>query len=240
MIVSPMTDGRKNSDYQHNYKYDNRKTNMDYIANVKIRADNKLIYNQNLSPELAENPLLKFSYKDIKASILTLEYTDNNGTIKIYDTKVKEHNTSKEMPPPIKLIIHPKRYPNKIKSVQKLFGSITLIEDGIQLIAPRLAENGGFVPISIHSNIKFKSIALFVKSKNTNSCKSDTTTIKKDNPFYLVSQWFSTPYSIANFDVRVTMKAGGEGEVLVVLEAENGKFYTSKKEVDVSLAGGRE
>jgi sulfur-oxidizing protein SoxY len=213
-----------------------KKIEVEYITNLKVKADNKFIYNVNLSPCNAENPLLKFSYKDINPLSLTLEYTDNNGVTKENTIKVKHRKTIKEIPQHLKLLAKAKSYPNKIESIKKLFGNITLIEDGIQLTAPKLAENGGSIPLRIKSNLKFKSIALFIKNKNPNYAYSYHEGCGKDNKFILATQWFNTPYSLADFHIRIKMRLG-DGEVLFVLEAENGKFYTIKKEISVSIAG---
>ena len=217
-----------------------KKIDINYIRNLKVKADDKLIYNVNLSPCISENPLLKFSYKDIKPLSLTLEYTNNHRNIKSNTIKVKHRNEKKAVHQELKLSKNAKSYPNQIQSIKKLFGNITLIEDGIQLTAPKLAENGGSVPLRIKSNLKFKSIALFIKSATWSPLYPKYTNYidcGEGNKFTLVSQWFNTPYAIASFSIKVKMRLGG-GEVLVVLEAENGKFYTIKQEVTVSIGGG--
>jgi hypothetical protein len=201
-------------------------SDIDYITNIKVKADNKLIYNVNISPSLSENPLFKFSYQDIKPNSLTLEYTDHNGSIKKYNRRVRERKSKRKIHKPIKLSTNAKSYPTKIKSIQKIFGNITLIEDGIQLIAPKQVENGKSIPIRIRSDIKFKSIALFMKNKYENSWRTYSSKYK-DGEFYLISQWFSTPYSIAEFFLRIKMKEG-VATIVLVLEAKNGKFYTIK------------
>ena len=211
-----------------------KKIDIDYIKNLKVKADEKLIYHVNLSPCISENPLLKFSYKNIKPLSLTLEYTDNNGKTKDNTVKVRHSNKNKEIPQYLKVSKKPKTYPNKIESIKKLFGDITLIEDGIQLIAPKLAENGGSIPINIRSDVKFKSIALFMKIRK-DEYYSFTKHCGEETGFNLISQWFVTPYSLANFELRIKMR--NHGTVLVVLEADNGNFYTIKQKVDVSIGG---
>ena len=80
MVISPMA-GKEEAK--------RKKIDIDYIRNIKLKADDKLIYNVNLSPCISEDPLLKFSYTDIKPISLTFEYTDNNGIIKRNTKKVK-------------------------------------------------------------------------------------------------------------------------------------------------------
>ena len=55
--------------------------------------------------------------------------------------------------------------------------------------------------------------------------------------FAMVSQWFATPYYHPGFDLRIEMMKGN-GVVLVLLEAENGKFYTIRKKVRVKIPCG--
>lgn len=231
MITSPMTDGTKDIS-----RYSYEKTPIDYISNIKIQANNKLLYHVNLSSDIAENPLLKFSYKNIKPLIITLEYTDSNGTVKTYNKKVKHSERIIEIPKTLKLLANPKSYPTQIKSIKKLFGNITLIEDGIKLIAPKLAENGASVPISIRSDIKFKSIALFVGGSNYYRSYNSISIKTNNDGFKLVSQWFGTPYSVGKFSARIKIQEG-TSDIVVVLEAEDGKFYTVKQKVDFSVGG---
>lgn len=212
-----------------------KKIEIDYIRNLKVKADNKLIYNVNLSPCNAENPLLKFSYKDIKPRSLTLEYTDNNGVIKENTIKVEQSKSNKirQISQHFKPSKNVQSYPNQIESIKKLFGDITLIEDGIKLTAPKLAENGGSIPISIRSSLKFKSIALFMKVGNSRGYSFAY--CGELDKYTLVSQIFSTPYSLLDFNLKIKMR--DTGEIIVVLEAENGKFYTIKQKIDVSIGG---
>jgi len=217
-----------------------KKIDTHYITNLKVKANEKLIYSVKLTPCISKNPFFKFSYKDIKALSLTLDYTDNIGNRKDNTVSVRDKKYNQEITQNLKLSKNPKTYPNKIKSIRKLFGDITLIEDGIQLKVPEIVSNQRSIPINIRSNIKFKSIALFVNShypsygfSSTSSNYSDCETL---NQFNLVAQWFSTPYSIADFDIRIKMR--NSGEVLVVLKAENGKFYTIRKKLKIAIGGG--
>ena len=59
----------------------------------------------------------------------------------------------------------------------------------------------------------------------------------EEDKYKLVCQWFTTPYSIAYFNLRVKIKQD-KGKVLVVLEAKNGKFYTIKQEFDTTHGCG--
>ena len=216
-----------------------REMDIDYITNVKVKTNDKLIYNVNLTSCISKNPFFKFSYKDITPSFLTLEYSDNyvsTETVGAKTIKVSKKNKITSIPKPLKPSKNPKIYPNKIESIKKLFGDITLIEDGIQLKAPKIASNQGAILMNIHSNIKFKSIALFVNNHYSSHSTSNYSDCDKPNQFSLVSQWFSTPYSIADFDIKIKMRESGE--LLVVLEAENGKYYTIRKKIIVAIGGG--
>ena len=222
-----------------------RKIDIDYITNVKVKADDKLIYNVNLSPCISRDPFFKFAYKNIKPQLLTLEYKDNNVSIGTETKKVKHRNKIASLHKPLKLSKNPKSYSNQIESIKKLFGDITLIEDGIELTVAKYAENGGNIPINIRSNIKFKSIALFMgigrsryyhRNYKIGDFKKLDILCGEDNGYSFLSQWFSTAYSLANFNIRIKMKHSGE--IIVILEAENGNFYTIKQIVQVAIAGG--
>ena len=100
-----------------------------------------------------------------------------------------------------------------------LYGDITLIEEGVTVKAPKLAENGGAIPIKIKSDIKAKSVAL----------------LQDANPRSAVAVWTVSEDGIIDYSVKIKMKK--TGNITVVVEGTDGKFYSKVLPIEVSKGG---
>ena len=90
----------------------------------------------------------------------------------------------------------------------------------LEFKAPKLAENGGSIPITVKSSLDLESIALFQDA----------------NPRCL-SCVFSVPVgAIIEYDFRIKMRQTAFVTV-VGKERGTGTLYTASKEIDVSIGG---
>ena len=221
-----------------------KKESLNYINHIKLKANGKLVFNIKTSYFISKNPLFKFNYKDLNTSTLKLQYTDNNNltykNITIKKDMLTYTNKKSSLLKNVEPLSNLKTHANSIKAIKNIFGDIILIEGGIRIKAPKIAENGNSVPVNIRSNIRFKSIVLFIQPSDAYSYENnlliDPITYT-DNKVFFICQWFNTPYSIANFHIRIKMQLG-ESNLIAVLEAENGKFYVIKQKVISSIGGG--
>ena len=103
---------------------------------------------------------------------------------------------------------------------QKLFGSSELIKSHeVKLKVPKIAENGGAVPVSVKTNIKnVESINIFVK----------------DNPLPLSASFQIPTGTIA--DVSTRIRLAKTSIVTAVIKAD-GKLYSNSQEVKVTIGG---
>jgi len=103
---------------------------------------------------------------------------------------------------------------------QNLFGSTELIEsDAVVLKVPKIAENGGAVPVSVKTDMKnVESISVFVK----------------DNPQPLTASFTLPKGTIA--DVSTRIKLAQTSTVTAVVKAD-GKLYSKSQEVKVTIGG---
>jgi sulfur-oxidizing protein SoxY len=104
--------------------------------------------------------------------------------------------------------------------IKALFGNGKLNKSGITFKAPKLAENGGSIPITVKSKLDLESIALFQDA----------------NPRCL-SCVFSVPAgAIIEYDFRIKMRQTAYVTV-VGKERGTGALYMATKEIDVSIGG---
>ncbi|SFV69169.1 Von Willebrand factor type A domain protein [hydrothermal vent metagenome] len=106
------------------------------------------------------------------------------------------------------------------EAIALLYGTnITIPDKRIQVIAPKLAENSGSIPISIKTTIPAKSIAVF---QDANPRALTTVFSVNGNP---------KPY----YSVRIKMYQ--TAYLTVVVEGLDGKLYSYTQEIDVSIGG---
>jgi sulfur-oxidizing protein SoxY len=103
---------------------------------------------------------------------------------------------------------------------KNLFGSTELVEsDEVKLKVPRIAENGGAVPVSVKTSMKnVESISLFVK----------------DNPQPLTAT-FQIPAGTLP-DVSTRIRLAQTSTVTAVIKAD-GKLFSKSQEVKVTIGG---
>ena len=106
------------------------------------------------------------------------------------------------------------------EAIKALFGDGALVPtDKIKMVAPKLAENGGSIPITLKSDLDIETIALF-QDANPRSA----------------TVVFSVPEGQkVNYSFRIKMRQ--TAVVTVVAKTRDGKLLTLNKEIDVSIGG---
>lgn len=105
-------------------------------------------------------------------------------------------------------------------SLIELYGTSVYVKDErVKIKAPKIASNGGAIPIEITSTIPALSIALF---QNSNERK-------------LVGVFKIHKSSLPIFNLKIKMK--GSGTVTAVLQGKDGKLYSNEVYIEVALGG---
>ncbi len=104
-------------------------------------------------------------------------------------------------------------------AVKALYGDAKPEEKGVKIKAPKLAENGGKIPVVIKSDIDAKSVAL----------------LQDSNPRSLVAVWTIPEGGIVDFSV--TMKMKKSGKITAIVEGKDGKLYSKVLPIEVSKGG---
>ncbi len=106
------------------------------------------------------------------------------------------------------------------EAIKALYGDGKLTKtDKIKFTAPKLAENGGSIPINIKTDLDLESIALFQDA----------------NPRSLTTVFTIPEGAIINYDFRIKMRK--TAVVTIVAKGKDGTLYTTAKEIDVSIGG---
>ncbi len=208
-----------------------RRVHTDRVIHIQAFADAQLVFDFYPSYYVSKNPLMKFKYRDINASILKLWYKDNIGyeVSKNREIRFKKSAYTLKLPP-----LEPMKYKEKtvkIAEIKKQFGTEKFYEGGIELTAPTLASNGGAIPINIRSSLDIIELYLFAEYYNEG--------------VQYICKWKSTPYSIIDYDIKIKMNTGWYDEnnkridnLYVVAKSKDGKFYFTSTYVEVAVAGG--
>lgn len=105
-------------------------------------------------------------------------------------------------------------------AIKEMFGAGELkTTDKIKFTAPKLAENGGSIPISLKTDLDIETIALF-QDANPRSA----------------TVVFSVPEG-QKVDYSFRIKMRQTAVVTIVAKAKDGTLYTLAKEIDVSIGG---
>jgi len=104
-------------------------------------------------------------------------------------------------------------------SIKALYGEITAVEGDITLKAPKVASNGGAIPVKVSTSIPAKSVAIFQDA----------------NPEAAVAVFNVPEGASADFALKIKMKKSGE--ITVIVEGTDGKFYSKKLSLEVALGG---
>ncbi|HIF18701.1 MAG TPA: thiosulfate oxidation carrier protein SoxY [Cycloclasticus sp.] len=101
-----------------------------------------------------------------------------------------------------------------------LFGSATIVEsDEVKLKVPKIAENGGAVPVSVKTSMKdVESISIFVK----------------DNPNPLTATFLIPAGTIAGASTRIRL---AQTSTITAIIKAGGKLYSKSQEVKVTIGG---
>ncbi len=105
--------------------------------------------------------------------------------------------------------------------IKLLYGNRKIIQsDKVEIRAPKLAENGGSIPIRITSDIEAKRVIVFQDA----------------NPTSLTGIFEVPKDALVYYDMRIKMRQ--TAYVTVLIEDVNGIIYANKKEIDVATGGG--
>ncbi len=108
---------------------------------------------------------------------------------------------------------------NVKSAIEDLYGTDTIIKNGVKLTAPDIAANGATVPITVSTEKKnVQSIAIFVDS----------------NPASLVALFEVPKRAIPKYSIRMKMRKTG---TITVVAKANGKLYKTTKLVKVTIGG---
>ena len=111
------------------------------------------------------------------------------------------------------------------EAIKDLYGDIKPVEDGVVVKAPKVASNGGGVPVTIKSDIPAKTVALF----------------QDMDPEAAVAVWNVPEDGIVDYFLKIKLKAtdenGGNGVVTAILEGKDGKFYKGDVKLQVAKGG---
>jgi sulfur-oxidizing protein SoxY len=105
-------------------------------------------------------------------------------------------------------------------AIKALYGDVKLITtDKIKMKAPKLAENGGSIPIKLTSKMDLESIAVFQDA----------------NPRSTVCVFTVPKNGTIAYDLRMKMRS--TSDITVIAKGRDGQFYKLSQKVEVSIGG---
>lgn len=104
-------------------------------------------------------------------------------------------------------------------AIKALYGQITPEEKGVSVKAPKVASNGGAIPVQVKSDIPAKTVAIFQDA----------------NPEATIAVFTLSDGDMIDYTLKIKMK--GNGTITAIVEGKDGKFYVGKQSLEVALGG---
>ena len=105
-------------------------------------------------------------------------------------------------------------------AIKALYGDAKATESkDITLKAPKVASNGGAIPVTIKTSIDAKSVAMFQDA----------------NPESAVAVWTVPEGGTVNYTTKIKMKKSGT--ITVIVEDKEGKLHSATNTLEVALGG---
>ncbi|MBD3793393.1 MAG: thiosulfate oxidation carrier protein SoxY [Campylobacterales bacterium] len=105
-------------------------------------------------------------------------------------------------------------------AIKALYGDAKpTANSAITLKTPKVASNGGAIPVTIRTDIKAKTVSLF----------------QDVNPESAVCTWTVPEGGVVDYSIKIKMK--GSGKLTVVVEDTDGKLHSATNELEVALGG---
>lgn len=104
-------------------------------------------------------------------------------------------------------------------SIKALYGDIKPEEGSVTIKAPKVASNGGAIPVTIKSDIAAKSVVL----------------LQDANPEATVAVFTVHEGGIVDYMLKIKMKKSGK--ITAIVEGLDGKFYMGSQSLEVALGG---
>ncbi|RRS32142.1 MAG: sulfur oxidation protein SoxYZ [Epsilonproteobacteria bacterium (ex Lamellibrachia satsuma)] len=110
-------------------------------------------------------------------------------------------------------------------AIKALYGDIKPEESGVTVKVPKVASNGGAVPVTIKSDLSAKTVALF----------------QNMDPESAVAVFNVPEDGIINYFLKIKLKAtdanGGNGVITAIVEGTDGKFHKGTAALQVAKGG---
>jgi sulfur-oxidizing protein SoxY len=104
-------------------------------------------------------------------------------------------------------------------AIEKLYGTITPEAKGVKVKTPKVASNGGQIPVTIKSDIDAKTVAVFQDA----------------NPESTVAVFDMPEGQPVDFSFKIKMKKSGT--ITAIVEGRDGKYYKGTQTLEVALGG---
>ena len=104
-------------------------------------------------------------------------------------------------------------------ALKNLYGSSTFKEEKVSITIPKVASNGGAVPVKFKVDGDVKTIVV----------------LQDTNPESAVVVISTNKYSVNDYAIKIKMAKSGT--ITIVAQGEDGKLYGVKKSLDVALGG---
>ena len=196
-----------------------------YITHVMITLKEQLLLDMTLSPRISKNPIFKAKFVYLpRLETKPLVHVQDNIGFSVTKAANKPHGVDSE---PYKVntsldysVLKPDVWSAKTidSAIRAFYGDVRFDPGDFNVVMPKLAANGGSVPMHIESNLALESM-LVISEGNSKKALIAFHIPKGQKP---------------NYDFKIKVKEYGEHIAVVVAKGRDGKYYIAQYRFEVS------
>ncbi len=191
-----------------------------FLMHMTVSVKDKLLMDATLSPYLSQNPFFKakFTYKEKLDTSPVIAVRDN---VK-FNAKAKVSRMHKIKRDPFSYKVEGSHDYRVLKpavwsaigiddAIRAFYGAVSFQESDFKIVTPKVAENGGSIPVHIESKLVLESMLVLATGNH------DSAVIAYHIPFG----------QKPNYDFRIKVRENGTQQIVVVAKGRDGKYYKS-------------
>ena len=198
-----------------------------FLTHVMISVKEHLLYDATLSPYLSKNPIFKakFTYKEKLDTSPVIAVRDNAK----FSAKAKVSRLHKIKRDPFSYKVDDSHDYRVLKpavwsaigiddATRAFYGAVDFQEGGFKIVTPKVAANGGSIPLHVESKLELESM-LVLATGNHHSA---------------VIAYHIPLGQKPNYDFKIKVRESGNKQIIVVAKGRDGKYYKSSHHYELA------
>ena len=198
---------------------------LHYVTHVMVTVKNDLLFDATLTPRISKNPLFKAKFIYARTlRVKPLAYAKDNMGFSAKQAANRPRGVASEKYTVDKSIDYSItkatawRAKTIAEAIKAFYGGVQFDAGDFEIKMPKVAANGGNIPISITSNLDLESILV----------------LSEGNPKKALIAFHIPKGQKLDYHFRFKLKEAGVHQVVVVAKGRNGKYFVSRHSFELA------